>query len=95
MPNSPVVLIGPMGVGKTTIGRKLAKSLKVDFIDTDSLIVREHGPDGQLVSVERRVRIHRTEIQKPKAVADRRRWAKFGAAAGAPPGPEAGITIIR
>ena len=48
MPNNPVVLIGPMGVGKTTIGRKLAKSLKVDFIDTDSLIVREHGPIDQI-----------------------------------------------
>lgn len=32
-----------MGVGKTTIGRKLAKSLKLAFIDTDAVIVREHG----------------------------------------------------
>ena len=39
-----VVLIGPMGVGKTTIGRKLAKALKVPFIDTDNLITDEHGP---------------------------------------------------
>ena len=33
-----------MGVGKTTIGRKLAKALKVPFIDTDNLITEEHGP---------------------------------------------------
>lgn len=39
-----VVLIGPMGVGKTTIGRKLAKALKVPFIDSDTLITEEHGP---------------------------------------------------
>jgi shikimate kinase len=39
-----IVLIGPMGVGKTTIGRKLAKALKVPFIDTDNLITDEHGP---------------------------------------------------
>jgi shikimate kinase len=39
-----VVLIGPMGVGKTTIGRKLAKVLQVPFIDTDNLIADEHGP---------------------------------------------------
>lgn len=32
-----------MGVGKTTVGRKLAKTLKVPFIDTDALIVAEHG----------------------------------------------------
>ncbi len=39
-----IVLIGPMGVGKTTIGRKLAKALKLQFIDTDNLITDEHGP---------------------------------------------------
>ena len=33
-----------MGVGKTTIGRKLAKALKVPFLDTDNLITDEHGP---------------------------------------------------
>jgi shikimate kinase len=38
-----VVLIGPMGVGKTTIGKKLAKSLGLPFIDTDKEIVRDHG----------------------------------------------------
>lgn len=40
---SVVVLVGPMGVGKTTIGRKLAKSLGVPFRDTDALIVQQHG----------------------------------------------------
>jgi shikimate kinase len=39
-----IVLIGPMGVGKTTVGRKLAKSLKLPFQDTDAIIVRDHGP---------------------------------------------------
>ena len=32
-----------MGVGKTTIGKKLARSLKVEFIDTDAVIVHRHG----------------------------------------------------
>lgn len=43
MPALPVVLIGPMGVGKTTIGKKLAKRLSLEFVDTDALIVQEHG----------------------------------------------------
>lgn len=32
-----------MGVGKTTIGKKLAKQLERGFIDTDQLFVKEHG----------------------------------------------------
>ena len=40
----PIVLIGPMGVGKTTIGKKLARSLGIPFIDTDAQIVEEFGP---------------------------------------------------
>lgn len=38
-----IVLIGPMGVGKSTVGKKLARALKVPFCDTDNLIVDEHG----------------------------------------------------
>jgi shikimate kinase len=38
-----VVLIGPMGVGKSTIGKKLAKQLDRSFIDTDKEIVKDHG----------------------------------------------------
>jgi shikimate kinase len=41
--SSVIVLIGPMGVGKSTVGKKLARALKVPFCDTDSLIVEEHG----------------------------------------------------
>ena len=37
------MLIGPMGVGKTTVGKKLARALKVPFVDTDALVVAEHG----------------------------------------------------
>jgi shikimate kinase len=45
MPNKSevIVLIGPMGVGKSTVGKKLARMLKLPFCDTDNLIVEEHG----------------------------------------------------
>lgn len=39
-----VVLIGPMAAGKTRLGKKIARILDVEFIDTDRLIVHEHGP---------------------------------------------------
>ncbi len=34
----PVVLVGQMGVGKSTVGRRLARRLGLDFIDSDSAI---------------------------------------------------------
>jgi len=33
-----------MGVGKSTIGKKLSKKLGLTFVDTDLMIVKEHGP---------------------------------------------------
>lgn len=38
-----IVLIGFMGVGKTTIGQLLAHKLYRDFIDVDQQIEQEHG----------------------------------------------------
>lgn len=43
-----VVLVGPMGVGKTTIGKKLAKHLDRSFVDTDKEITKEHGPISKM-----------------------------------------------
>lgn len=39
-----LVLVGPMGAGKTSVGRRVARRLGVAFIDTDKRIVQEHGP---------------------------------------------------
>lgn len=47
-----IVLVGPMGVGKTTVGRKLAKTLGLPFVDTDSLIVNDHGPIPEIFDTQ-------------------------------------------
>lgn len=39
-----VALVGFMASGKSTIGRKLARRLGMPFVDTDALVIREHGP---------------------------------------------------
>lgn len=40
-----VVLVGPMGAGKSTIGRILARLLSLDFKDTDHIIEKRTGAD--------------------------------------------------
>ena len=38
-----IVLVGPMGVGKTTVGRRLAHDLGQNFFDTDHEIIDKTG----------------------------------------------------
>ncbi len=38
-----IFLVGPMGVGKTTIGRQLAKLLNYEFVDSDHEIEAKSG----------------------------------------------------
>lgn len=43
MTTQNVFLVGPMGSGKTTMGRQLAKALRLEFIDTDHEIEKRTG----------------------------------------------------
>lgn len=76
--NKPIVLIGLMGAGKTTIGRRLARSLNVSFSDSDyeiekaakmsvSDIFESYGEE-EFRAVERRV-IARLVDGKPHVIA--------------------------
>jgi shikimate kinase len=40
-----VFLVGPMGAGKSTIGRQLARDLRLEFFDSDQVIEERAGAD--------------------------------------------------
>ena len=41
--NDNIIIVGPMGVGKTTVGKLVAESLDREFVDTDSMIEEMTG----------------------------------------------------
>ncbi len=41
--NKPIVIVGLMGAGKTSVGKLLSKKLNLPFIDSDSEIVKSAG----------------------------------------------------
>jgi shikimate kinase len=43
LPDQSIVLVGLMGVGKTTVGRRLAKRMGLGFVDADEEIERAAG----------------------------------------------------
>jgi shikimate kinase len=48
-PSSNLFLIGPMGAGKTTLGRKLSEALQMPFVDLDHEIERSTGAAVSLI----------------------------------------------
>ena len=63
---NPIVLIGPMGAGKTTLGRKLAKLLDRKFIDTDRLVSASHGPITKIFETQGEERFRALETKALK-----------------------------
>jgi shikimate kinase len=43
VPEQPIVLVGMMGAGKSTVGKSLAKALDIGFVDNDSAIAQSTG----------------------------------------------------
>ena len=55
-----VVLVGPMGAGKTTVGARLAERLGVPFVDSDSEVERTEGLSIAAIFEQRGERAFRT-----------------------------------
>lgn len=71
----PVVLVGLMGAGKTSLGDSLSKTLGVDFIDSDDVIIERDGRsiaeifarsgEGYFRDLERQVLAELSKTAKP------------------------------
>ena len=48
-PPNNIFLVGPMGAGKTTVGRQLAKSLRKEFVDCDKELEDRTGASISLI----------------------------------------------
>lgn len=48
----PIVLVGPPGSGKSTVGRALAQRLTRNFVDTDKLIEQTQGKSVSDIFIE-------------------------------------------
>jgi shikimate kinase len=66
-----VVLIGPPGAGKSTIGKALAKEIATEFVDSDSEIERITGKKISDIFVEEGEAVFRkTEVEVVTALLD-------------------------
>ena len=48
----PIVLVGPMGSGKSRVGHRLATSVDAPFIDSDLRIAERYGPIDEIFERE-------------------------------------------
>lgn len=48
----PIVLVGPMGAGKSRVGARLAASVGAPFVDTDQRIAERYGPIDEIFARE-------------------------------------------
>lgn len=48
-PSTNIILIGPMGAGKSTVGRRIAKALGLRFVDLDEVIEDAAGSSIPLI----------------------------------------------
>ncbi len=66
-PRPFLVVIGAPGAGKTRVGKRVARILRVPFVDTDRRIVMRHGPIAQIFTgrgEEHFRRLERVEVAR-------------------------------
>ena len=71
-----IFIVGPMASGKSTLGKKLAQTLDIDFIDTDKEIEKKAGAEiswifeveGEKSFREREIKVLKKSINKDDVV---------------------------
>ena len=67
-----LVVIGAPGAGKTRIGKRVARLLRLPFVDTDRRIVLRHGPIAQVFSGRGEAHFRKIErIEVARALGER------------------------
>jgi shikimate kinase len=91
-----LVLIGAPGAGKSRIGKRVARLLDVDFVDTDRRIVQEHGEIASMF--DKRGEAHFRKLEREAVEKALREPAVVALGGGAVLDPEtqddlAGLTV--
>lgn len=88
-PERPIVIIGPMGSGKSTIGRLLATRLGLPFVDNDAVLEEQAGRTAAEIAGDDGVdALHDREATLVREALDRTGPAVITAAASTVTGPE-------
>ena len=69
-----IALIGFMGTGKTSIGRRLADKMTRDFIDVDDLIEKQIGKPISKIFKEGELKFRTLEGEKIKSFRNKKNW---------------------
>jgi shikimate kinase len=90
-----VVLTGPMGVGKTTVGKLVAARLGLRFVDSDELVeVTEHTTARRVAAIHGVPYLHRVEARLVAAAIAADRPCVIAAAASVGDRPDLLGTIL-
>ncbi|TAM91970.1 shikimate kinase [bacterium] len=83
---TPLVLVGFMCAGKSTVGRLCAQRLGLPFVDTDDEIERLHAPIDELFAMRGEAEFRRIEREVVDAALQREGVVALGGGAFAQPG---------
>ncbi len=95
MTASAIVLIGPMGAGKTSVGKRVARELDLSFYDSDAAVVRDHGPIEDLFRDQGESRFRELERDAVRAGLSRGGVVSLGGGAVLDPATQADLASHR